>query len=358
MLKVNYLTGICPREHDGIARYQYTLKGTLVKRGVYFNAICYRPVNNIALKFFYRYVFYPYMVKKKISFQGINHITSQEYAYLIRKLQSTTIVTVHDVIFYLYRNNLDILRRLDSNFYLNCLKKAKHIIAVSNNTKKDLIKYADCEPNNITVIHNGVNQKTYYPQKTFKKPEFFQDEYKNILYVGSGRPRKNLDMLIRTLHRITRNNTKIKLIIAGQISEQDKKRLDTVVEALKLRKSIIFAGPVNEEELPIFYTSADVFVFPSLYEGFGLPVLEAMACGCPVITSNTSSLPEVIGDAGIMVNPTNDIELGNAITDVLSDDDLRKNLAKKALRRAKYFSWEKTAEETYKLYKRVMEEEG
>jgi glycosyltransferase involved in cell wall biosynthesis len=125
------------------------------------------------------------------------------------------------------------------------------------------------------------------------------------------------------------------------------------IEALNLQEDVIFTGYVPKEDLVKFYNLADLFVYPSLYEGFGLPPLEAMACGCPVITSNTSSLPEVVGDAGIMVNPYDVNELVKVMYEVLTNEGLKKELSKKGLERAKLFDWKKTAEETWKAYEMV-----
>lgn len=121
-----------------------------------------------------------------------------------------------------------------------------------------------------------------------------------------------------------------------------------------LQNDVIFTGYISDGDLPALYNAADLFVYPSLYEGFGLPPLEAMACGCPVITSNTSSLHEVVGDAGIMVDPYDVDRLADAMHKVLSNDGLREDMIKKGLERAEMFSWEKTARETLKVYEEVI----
>ena len=125
---------------------------------------------------------------------------------------------------------------------------------------------------------------------------------------------------------------------------------------LGLEREVIFAGYVDEDELPAWYNAADLFVYPSLYEGFGLPPLEAMACGCPVITSNTSSLPEVVGDAGIMVDPHDVDALADAMERVLTDESLREDMRRRGLERAKRFSWQRSAREMWDIYEEVYHE--
>ncbi|MBT6229755.1 MAG: glycosyltransferase family 4 protein, partial [Candidatus Scalindua sp.] len=144
-----------------------------------------------------------------------------------------------------------------------------------------------------------------------------------------------------------------KLVIAGEKGWLYK-QIFKEVEHRDLKKEILFLGVVKDEDLPMLYNCADIFVYPSLYEGFGLPPLEAMACGIPVITSNTSSLPEVIGNAGIMVDPEDDNSLSEAIFNVLKDEDLRYQMSKNGLKRAKLFSWEKAAKEILEIYDEVL----
>jgi len=130
-------------------------------------------------------------------------------------------------------------------------------------------------------------------------------------------------------------------------------KIFSTMEELDLKKDVIFTGYVPDEDLVKIYNAADLFVFPSIYEGFGLPPLEAMACGCPVITSNTSSLPEVVGDAGVMVDPYDDKTLADEMHRILSNNGFKTELSKKSLERAELFSWRQTAKETWKVYEEV-----
>ena len=175
-----------------------------------------------------------------------------------------------------------------------------------------------------------------------------------ILFVGNISPRKNILALLQAFNKLKKRGIKHKLVIAGKKDQRYEQVLKTLNE-LNLGGEVIFTGYVPEEDLPKLYNAADLFVYPSLYEGFGLPILEAMACGTPVVASNVSSLPEVAGDAGLLVNPQDVDALTNAMYKVLTDDKLKESLIDKGLERAKFFSWEKTARETLEVYKEVAE---
>lgn len=238
------------------------------------------------------------------------------------------------------------------------LNRTDIIIAPSKSTKGDITQEFGISEDRIRVIYPGVD-KRYTPlcdkNKIRKIKERYHIKDSFILNVGGFHERKNLFSLIRAYHKfILKNKVRdCKLVIAGQ-ERQTYRRIIKLVVSLNLEKQTIFAGFVPLDDLPLLYNAAEVFVFPSLYEGFGLPPLEAMACGTPVITSNTSSLPEVVGDAGIMVNPNSVDELTQAIHRVLTDEKLRSDMIHKGPKQAKKFSWEKTAQETLKVYEEVV----
>jgi glycosyltransferase involved in cell wall biosynthesis len=178
-----------------------------------------------------------------------------------------------------------------------------------------------------------------------------------ILYVGTLEPRKNITGLINA-YRLFKDMTpylNYALVIGGGKGWMYSDIFE-LIEKLSLMNDVIFLGYVQDKELPILYNAAKLFVYPSLYEGFGLPVLEAMACGVPVITSNTSSLPEIVADAGIMLDPLDINALAKAMHNVLMDDSLRHSLIEKGLKRAENFSWEKTAAMTMNIYRKVLSE--
>ena len=276
------------------------------------------------------------------------------YLPVLKKRFKYTILTFHDLLPYLpqfpeHKEHPMILALERKNLHY-----VDHFIAISNNTKKDLCKLFGIPEERVSVVYNGVNHEIFYPRKD-KRPL----DYPYILYVGSEYPRKNMITIIKALYKLKKKYPKefggVKLVKVGvpEVERFGKMTID-VINKLDMHNDVIFTGYVREEDLPYYYSHAEVFVYPSLYEGFGLPPLEAMACGCPVITSNTSSLPEVVGNAGIMVNPLNIDELVKAIYDVITDESLKNSLKKKGLKRAKKFSWEKTASNILEIYKNVV----
>jgi glycosyltransferase involved in cell wall biosynthesis len=178
-----------------------------------------------------------------------------------------------------------------------------------------------------------------------------------VLYVGSLTERKNLVRLLRAFAKIHHRCPEYLLVLAGPRSWKQSP-IESTVKELNLWEHVQLTGPVTDHELPALYNGASLFAFPSLYEGFGLPVLEAMACGAPVVTSNTSSLPEVAGDAAILVDPLNVEQIAEAMWLVLSQPALAAALREKGLARAAQFTWERTARETVAVYSRALESSG
>ena len=174
-----------------------------------------------------------------------------------------------------------------------------------------------------------------------------------VLFVGAIEPKKNIELIIKAFHICQKNNPHLTLVIAGKKSWKFE-TIFQLVDSLNLKKSVIFLNFVPGEDLPALYSAAEVFLFPSRYEGFGLPVLEAMKCGTPVITSNVSSLPEIVGETGLMVNPDDYEKLAEKILKLISDRDFHSKYAHYSLERAKLFSWEKTCRETMEIYKEVL----
>jgi glycosyltransferase involved in cell wall biosynthesis len=234
------------------------------------------------------------------------------------------------------------------------LKKSDKIISISHHTKNDIIKHFKIPEDNIKVIHLAANEnyKPLNENEINNIKQKYNLNYPFILYVGTLEPRKNIPTLLKAFYKLKKQGIKHKLVITGKKGWKYKSIFETI-EKLNLQKDVIFTGYVPDEDLPALYNAADLFVYPSIYEGFGLPPLEAMQCGTPVITSNTSSLPEVVGDAGIMVNPYDVDELANKMYEVLTNDGLREELSKKGIERAKLFSWKKCAEEHLKVYEEV-----
>ena len=264
------------------------------------------------------------------------------------------VVTIYDVSFLHYPELHTEMNRV------HCLKgtwetavHADRIIAISQNTKKDLVEYFNVQEDRIAVIPLAA-RKDFHPRpmeevKAFVARRWGLDQ-PYLLSVGTIEPRKNLKHLIRVycgLPKEIRND--YQLIIAGGEGWLSTDIYQSIVE-MGAESSIRFLGYVPSSDLPWLYSGATCFVYPSLYEGFGLPALEAMACGIPLITSNTSSLPEVAGDAALLVDPLSEEELRSAIIKVVSDPTLRQKMSGKGLDQAKQFSWEQVARDTLKVY--------
>lgn len=300
------------------------------------------------------YAWYPFLVIKLRDHDlDVIHNPGQVPTFL--KFKQKYIITIHDLTPFITPKESKFGRPLIYKlFFPRTLKTADKIIADSNSTKQDLIRYFNIPEEKIKVILLAADEK-FKPLNKEEIDEFKQEYNLNfpfILYVGTLEARKNILTLIRAFYTLKKKGINHKLVITGKKGWKYKELFGTI-DNLNLQNDIIFTGYVPEEDLPALYNAAELFVYPSIYEGFGLPPLESMACGTPVITSNTSSLPEVVGDAGIMVDPYDVDGLADAMYEVLSIDGLREDMIKKGLERAKMFSWKKCAMETLKVYEGV-----
>ena len=237
---------------------------------------------------------------------------------------------------------------------INLAKKADHIITGSNFTKQEIIDYMQIPQDKISVIYHGVNHELYkpYPQNELQETKAkFDLPKKFLLFVGSIEPRKNLLTLLRAYNLLTNEEKgELPLILVGFKGWSNQ---EIMQEIEKNRDFIRYLGFVSDSELAHIYNLATVFIYPSLYEGFGLPPLEAMACGTPVIVSSVASLPEVCGDAAIYVEPTDHIDIKNKILVIAKDEKLREELSQKSKAQAAFFSWEKSAIEHFEVFEKV-----
>jgi len=259
------------------------------------------------------------------------------------------IVTIHDVYHLAFYESFNSLQKVYIKLVINsAVNLSDKIITVSNFSKSEIIKYTKVNPEKIEVIYNGVDNNRFKILDR-KVLEPFRSKYPEnfILYVGNVKPHKNLKNLLKAFSIIQKKNYKdYYLVIVGKkegFITGDKEIFQILEDSYELRTKVIFTGYIEDDELPVLYNLARLFVFPSLYEGFGLPPLEAMACGCPTVVSNLSAIPEVCGDASFYVNPLEPEEIALGILKVLNSDDLRKNLIEKGLERVKSFNWEKSA---------------
>jgi len=273
------------------------------------------------------------------------------------------VTTFHDLVFMIYPQFYTLSSRLwqwQMNYGYEA-RTSDAIIAVSDSTKRDLTRLLRTDPSKINTVHEGVDQ-SYFNQPSeevvadIKRKFNLPDKF--IYYIGSIEPRKNLGLAVRALAKIRGNRSDtIKLVISGSKNWLSSE-LYQLVERSGLVDEVIFTGPVDEAEKIALLHLATIFVFPSVYEGFGLMVLEAFAAGCPVITSNVSSLPEVAGDAAILINPQNVSELIYQLNRLLEDDNLRQQLAGRGRERAKGFTWERSARETLRIIEETARKHG
>lgn len=291
-------------------------------------------------------ILFPFQLKKyKLD---LVHFTHFNVPILYRR---PFIVTIHDLIISKFPESRKkattlppILYHLKLFFYnlvlKNTLIKSKKIIAVSQATKKDIIDLFKIEPRKIEVIYEGVDRLPILDSKT-KIPDHY------FLYVGSAYPHKNLERLLLAFKNLNISN--FKLILVGK-KDYFYQRLEKYSQQLGLNDKVIFKGEVSDEELALLYKNALFFIFPSLCEGFGLPGLEAMAYGTPVIASSASSLPEIFGPAAYYFNPYDLNEITEAIRRLIFDEKLRKDLKDKGLKQIEKYSWAKMAQEILMVY--------
>jgi glycosyltransferase involved in cell wall biosynthesis len=235
-------------------------------------------------------------------------------------------------------------------------RRATRVLTVSESSKRDILRFVKINPEKIDVIYNGYDERFAIEpmeEDVVRVRERYQLHDEFVLYAGNVKPHKNLERLIDAFHLVRNKGLDhLKLVLIGaEISKYAALR--RAVHRHQLHKYVRFLGYLPEETLAVMYRLAGVFVFPSLYEGFGLPPLEAMASGTPVVTSNVSSLPEVAGDAAVLVNPYDPGAIAEGIYRVLTDEQLRRGLRQRGLARARQFSWEDSARRVREVYQQV-----
>ncbi|MCA9916308.1 MAG: glycosyltransferase family 4 protein [Anaerolineales bacterium] len=268
-----------------------------------------------------------------------------------------TLLTVHDLSFVHYPHVFP--ERLVS--YLNqvvpwSIGRATHILADSEATRQDLLTIWQVPPEKVTVLYSGVHER-FRPVVdvglvTAVRQKYYLQQFPYILSVGTLQPRKNYQMLIRAFAPLA-NKLSHHLVISGGKGWLYDEML-AEVERQGLTGRVHFIGFVDDADLPTLYSAADLFVFPSLYEGFGLPLLEAMGCGTAVLTSNSSSLPEVAGDAAHQLAPTDQLAWTDAMHQLLTNHDLRAQMAQAGLAQARQFSWQQSAEQLLAIYQQLL----
>jgi len=238
--------------------------------------------------------------------------------------------------------------------------KSKAVITISQRSKSDISRYLKVSPDKIVVTHLGVGDEFVpgEPENTREvvRRRFGVDRF--LLFPGGIAPNKNVEGAIKAFAEFRRRTGTLTLLVTGEGPREYLRSLQRLSQRLNVDNSVVWTGCLQREELPLLYRAAEAVIYPSLHEGFGLPILEAMASGCPVIAANTSSLPEVAGGAALLVGPEDTSALATAMQSVLSSEGTRRSLVQRGLLRAAEFSWAKTAVETYRVYENVMRREG
>ncbi|MCJ7581801.1 MAG: glycosyltransferase family 4 protein [Candidatus Aminicenantes bacterium] len=267
------------------------------------------------------------------------------------------VVTIHDLGFLFHPESFSKLEVIRLKILTRkTARKSCSIITGSDYSKKDIVQAYDLEPGKVAVVQHGISSafRPYPNRASFQNvldKHGIQGRY--ILSVGRLNPRKNLDSLVKAFSNLkTTHQIPHKLVIVGQ-DDFETRRFMQVIENNALSHDIIMTGFVPDEDLPFLYCGADVFVYPSLFEGVGLPVLEALKCGVPVVTSNTTSLKEIVGQAGLTVDPLDVKGISQAIFQLICDGNLRVSLLKKGFDRADLFSWKETAQKTLFIYEEI-----
>lgn len=268
-----------------------------------------------------------------------------------------SVVTFHDMSFFLYPRTHQLYRKV---FFRTMIpwaaRRASAIIAPSQSTRADIVRLLRVPQDQVRVVHHGVAPVFHPVPESLACAELLKKyglRRPYLLYVGNLEPRKNVPALLRAYNQLLQEGLSASLVLAGTRGWIDTPIGETV-RKLGLGERVRFLGYVEQEDLPTLYSSAAAFVYPSLYEGFGLPVLEAMACGAAVVTSNTSSMAEIAGDAALLVDPLDVGALAQALSKILRDPRLGADLRRRGIERAKGFTWERAAVRTLEVYRQAV----
>lgn len=269
------------------------------------------------------------------------------------------VTTLHDVGFRYFPELYTPLERIYHNWSMAfAVKHATKIIAISEATKKDLIKFYNADPKKITVIYHGFDKEKFTPAKGEASDEIKKlGDY--IYFIGRLEAKKNITTLVKAFGKLRQQNKELttKLVLAGRpgyLFEDIQDEINNLPE--EIRKDVIRPGYIADEIMADYLKFAKVFAFPSKFEGFGMPLVEAMACGVPVVASNCTSIPEICGDAALLHKTEDSNELAEMLKKVLIQKELREDLIKKGFERVKIFDWEKSAKETFEVIKEAIKD--
>lgn len=313
----------------------------------WFNNVLYYKINN--------YLSLPY----SLFFQEKVDIT-QFFNYVIPPgVKGKTALYVYDMAYKVHPETIGnkTLKMLNQNLENSC-KRADCIITISEFSKNEIIKYLNVSSDKITVIPCAVDHGIYNEVLTFEDFFSIKEKYnitgEYFFYLGTLEPRKNIERLVDAYAILNKRYNEVPYLVLSGKNGWNYDNIYKKIKDYKLEKKVIFTGYVEPDEAVILLKGAFAFVFPSIYEGFGMPPLEAMACGVPVITSNITSLPEVVQDAGYLVDPFSVEDIFDAMVKILSEPEYRERLKQKGLKRAKEFTWRRSAELLRKVYEKML----
>ncbi len=365
MINVGILSGNLGLKRAGIGNYIYNLSSRLAKE-TNLTTICYNPdfyqkkIQTLTPSYpsikFNTVLWSMAVSMQSKSFQSLDILHNPAHFPLPFPVHKRYIMTIHDITALTMPEYHTRYRVLYSKFFLPAnIKRASHIIADSQSTKEDLLDFFNLNDDRITVIPLAVDESFRPCSKEEIKPkiERFQLKKPFILFVSTIEPRKNIKTLIRAFNDLLKHYPEYELVIVGQ-NGWKYEDIYYEVNRLSLERTVRFLKYVSNEDLIALYSAATLFVFPSWYEGFGLPPLEAMSCGTPVIVSSRGSLPEIVGSGGCTIEPNDQEELMEAMEMFIADPDKRKEQSSYNLKRAKQFSWNRCAKETMQVYRDVL----
>ena len=308
------------------------------------------------------HIFLSGLLKKK----GVKVFHSPGFMIPFYSSGISMIVTIHDLIPIAFPEFTPKAKK--TRFYpifkwivSRAVSASDQIIVVSENSKRDLLKFYNLREEKVNVVYNGVGERFLNfenPKNCTSLKEKHSIEGPMILYIGRRDPYKNLEGLIRAFYEMkSKGPGNAVLVIAGDVDSRYPEP-ERLVNEFGLKEDVFFTGYISNEDVLSLYSEADVLAVPSLYEGFGLQILEAFAMELPVVASNTSSIPEVAGDASILVSPENTSMIADALSSVLTNDDIRKDLIEKGKERVKSFSWNESARKTLNIYRCAAKEKN